>query len=287
MSRNLLKARYHLTVHNRSRARVDELVQAGAHPANSPQEVSRASDVVLACLPDVAAVEEVFLGNNGVVGAASRGQVLIDCSTVSPATSRRIARAAEAKGASFLDAPVSGGVERAANGTLTIMVGGDEAAFGHAKPILETLGTTVRHVGPSGSGSVVKLINQLLVGVHTLAASEAMVLGVRAGADPRLLLEILNTSWGASFMLSRNGPVMLERTYDDARGPLRLLLKDMSLVDQMARESQVPLHAGSQALGIFQKAAEQGLSELDLSAVALVLEREAGIQVSPAKPQSS
>jgi 3-hydroxyisobutyrate dehydrogenase-like beta-hydroxyacid dehydrogenase len=280
MSRNLLQAGFYLTVHNRSRPKVDDLVRHGAHLASNPREVTQASDLVLACLPNVPTIEEVFLGENGVIEASSPGQVLVDLSTVGPQTSRRIAREAQAKGAAFLDAPVSGGVERAAQASLTIIAGGDEDAFQKALPILQALGDTIRHVGPSGSGSVVKLVNQLLVGVHTLAASEALVLGAKAGADPRLLLEILSSSWGASFMLSRNGPVILDGTYDDARGPLRLLLKDSSLVADMAREAGVPLYAGSQALKMFQRAADMGLAKLDLSAMALVLEQEAGVRVS-------
>ena len=280
MSRNLLKAGFQLTVHNRSRGKVDELARHGAKAAASPAEATQGSDVVLACLPDVAAVEEIFLGKGGMVEYATSGQVLIDCSTVGPETSRHIATDAQAKGAFFLDAPVSGGVERAANGTLSIMVGGNKEVYQRVRPVLDTLGSTVQYMGPSGSGSVVKLINQLLVGVHTVAAAEALVLGVKAGTDPKLLLEVLNNSWGASFMLSRNGPVTLNRAFDDARAPLRLLHKDMTLVDQMAKENQVPLYAGSQAVEIFERAAEQGLAEMDLSAIALVLEKEAGVEVS-------
>lgn len=273
MCQNLLKAGFDLTVHNRSRPKVEELVRLGARPAGSPEEVAQASDMVLACLPDVSASEEVFLGRQGLVPAARPGQPLLDCSTVGPSTSRRVAQAARARGAYFLDAPVSGGVERAANGTLTIMVGGDKGAFQRALPVLQVLGSTVKYVGPSGSGSVVKLVNQLLVGIHSLAAAEALNLGIKAGADPNLLLEVLNASWGASFMLSRNAPVMLNRDFSGARAPIRLLLKDLMLIGQMAQELRVPLPAGNQALGVFQQAADQGKSELDLSAIVSVLEK--------------
>jgi 3-hydroxyisobutyrate dehydrogenase-like beta-hydroxyacid dehydrogenase len=280
MARNLLHAGFPLTVHNRTPAKAGTLAAEGATPASSHAEVARACDAVLACLPDVPASEAVFLGDDGLIANARPGQLFIDFSTVGPATSRSIHDAAKAKGASFLDAPVSDGVERAASATLTIMCGGDKTALDRALPILNTLGSTVRHVGPSGTGSVVKLINQLLVGVHTLDAAEAMVLGAKAGADPKQLLEILKVSWGRSFMLERNGLIMLNHGYDDARGPLRLLLKDSELVNQMARETSVPLRAASQALDAFHKAADQGMSELDLSALGLLLEREAGIRVS-------
>ncbi|MBM3926055.1 MAG: NAD(P)-dependent oxidoreductase [SAR202 cluster bacterium] len=280
MARSLLSAGFHLTVHNRTPAKAQSIVSLGATPASSPTDIARACDAVLACLPDVPASESVFLGPDGLIANARPGQLFIDFSTVGPTTSRRIYNAAKAKGARFLDAPVSGGVERAASASLTIMAGGDRDAFDRALPIFNTLGSTVRYVGPSGAGSVVKLINQLLVGVHTLAAAEALVLGAKADADPKQLLEILKVSWGQSFMLDRNGPIMLERRYDDARGPLRLLLKDMSLVNQMGRDSGVPLRAASQALEAFRQAADQGMSELDLSALGLLLEKEAGIRIA-------
>ena len=223
MSQRILNAGFPLTVHNRSWGKVEELVCQGALPAFSPAEVVRSSDIVLTCLPDVSTVEEVFLGDDGVVPSASPGQVLVDHSTVGPATSRSLAQAAEAAGATFLDAPISGSVERAADGTLTIMAGGDPDAFEKALPVFEALGANVRHVGAAGLGSVVKFINQLLCGVHSLAAAKALLLGAKAGADPQMVLDILGASWGTSFMLSRNGPVMLERDFANARAPLRLL----------------------------------------------------------------
>jgi 3-hydroxyisobutyrate dehydrogenase-like beta-hydroxyacid dehydrogenase len=280
MARNLLSAGFPLTVHNRTPAKAQALASQGAIPASSPINIARACDPVLTCLPDVPASESVFLADDGLIPNSRPGQLFIDFSTVGPATSRRIYEAAKAKDVDFLDAPVSGGVERAASAALTIMCGGDKQAFDRALPILNALGSTVKYVGPSGAGSVVKLINQLLVGVHTLAAAEALVLGAKAGADPKQLLEILSVSWGQSFMLQRNGPIMLENRYDDARGPLRLLLKDSELVNQMAHDSGVPLRVAAQALGAFRKAADQGMSELDLSALGLLLEREADIKIS-------
>ena len=219
MSKRLLKAGFFLTVHNRSRGKVEELAQQGAHQASSPAEVTRSSDIVLTCLPDVSTVETVFLGENGIVPAARLGQILVDHSTVSPSTSRQLAQAADGKGSSFLDAPISGGEERATDGTLTLMVGGDQDTFERARPVFEAFGENIRHVGSTGSGSVVKLINQLLCGVHSLAAAEALLLGAKAGANPQTMLEILATSWGTSFMLSRNGPAMLERDFANARPP--------------------------------------------------------------------
>ena len=274
MSKNLLKAGFHLIVHNRSRDKVEEMARLGAQPAPSPEEVTQSCDILLTCLPDVATVEEVFMGKGGVLSAAKPGQVLVDHSTVGPSTSRRIGEAARAKRASFLDAPISGGVERAADASLTIMVGGDAEAFQRARPVFEALGNNVRHVGPPGSGSAVKLVNQLLVGIHSLAAAEALLLGVRTGADPELLLDILEKSWGYSFMLSRNGPITVNREFDNAMAPIRLFLKDMGLIEELARELGAPIPSGKQALKIFQEAARQGMAEIDIAAIVTLLEKQ-------------
>jgi len=226
------------------------------------------------------------LGEDGIVPAARPGQILVDHSTVGPSTSRRIAEAAEAIGASFLDAPISGGVERAANGTLTIMVGGDQGAFERAHPVFEAFGANIRHVGISGAGSVVKLVNQLLCGVHSQVAAEALLLGVRGGADPRVLLEILGTSWGTSFMLSRNGPVMVERDFANARAPLRLYVKDLHLIREFAREIGSPAPLGDLTTEIFQEASNKGMGELDVSCLVLPLEERARAQVSKSGSQA-
>ena len=286
MCRRLLESGYDLTVHNRSQGKVEQLAKLGAHGALSPVEVTRRVDIVLTCLPDVATVEDVFLGQDGIVSAARPGQVLVDHSTVSPSTSRTIARAAEDRGADFLDAPISGGVERASDGTLTIMVGGGREAFQKALPVFKSFGTSVRLVGAVGSGSVVKLVNQLLCSVHSLVAAEALVMGAKAGADPEVLLEILSTSWGQSFMLSRNGPVMVERGFADARAPLRLYAKDLALVQQFAREIGSPTPAAELTLEILREASSKGMGELDISCLVLPLEEQAGVKVSEMRGSS-
>ena len=223
------------------------------------------------------------MDNDGIVASARPGQILVDHSTVAPSTSRRIAQAAESRGVSFLDAPVSGGVERAADGTLTIMVGGDQGAYQKARPVFEAFGANVRHVGTIGSGSVVKLVNQLLVGIHSVAAAEALLVGAKAGADPQVLLEILSTSWGASFMLSRNGPVMVERDFANARAPLRLVIKDLTLMWEFAREIGSPTPLGDRSLEIAQEAVNSGMEEMDVSCLVLPLEERAGVLVSKQK----
>ena len=283
MSQRLLKAGFHLTVHNRSRGKVDELVGLGAYAASSAAEVATASDVVLTCLPDVPTVETLFLGEYGIVPSARPGQILVDHSTVAPYISHKIAEAAQSKGATFLDAPISGGVERASEGTLTIMVGGDQQAFEKVRPVFEAFGANVRLVGSTGSGSVVKLVNQLLCAVHSQVAAEALLLGARAGADPQAILDIMSTSWGTSFMLSRNGQVMVERDFANGRAPLRLYVKDLNLIHEFAREIGTPTPVGDRALEMIQQAYDKGMGEMDVSCLLLPLEERAGAQLSTQK----
>lgn len=278
MARNLLKKGFPLVIHNRSRGVVDELAREGATAASSPGEVASRSDVVLTCLPTPEAVESVYLGQDGLVSAARRGQILIDHSTVGPGTSRKLHAAAAEKEAAFLDAPISGGVPRAEAGTLTIMVGGEEQPFEHARPVLEAMGEKVVLVGGPGIGSVVKLTNQLLVGIHTAAAVEALVFGVKAGSDPRVLLEVIGTGFGASAMLNRTVPMVIERRFGSATD-VGILCKDLSLIGDLAREISTRLLMGAVAEQVFEEGKGLGLGNNDIVSLVQPLERIAGIEV--------
>ena len=278
MARHLLAAGFPVTVHNRSRAAVDELARAGGRPAANPAEVGQASDIVLTCLTNTASTEDVFFGRNGLIEAARPGQILVDHSTLSPITSRQCAAAARAKGADFLDAPVSGGPAGAQAGTLTIMVGGDQATFDRALPVFQAMGKNIRLGGPTGAGSTIKLANQLLAAINTAAVAEAMVLGVKAGADPRVMLDVLKTSFGGSTMLTRNVPMMLDRNFSAGTG-VNVLLKDLSLVDGLAAELNVRTLLGSIATQAYREARALGLGGDDISGLVRVLEREAGVEV--------
>ncbi len=278
MSRNLLAAGFTLTVHNRSRAAVDELTEAGARPASTPAEVARASDIVLTCLTNTPSVDDVYFGPNGLIGATRSGQILVDHSTVSPTTSRQCADAAREKGADFLDAPVSGGPAGAEAASLTIMVGGDQATFDRARPVFEAMGKNIRLVGPLGAGSTIKLANQLLVATNTAGLVEAMVLGVKAGADPRVMLDVLRTSFGGSAMLARNVPMMLERNFTAGTG-INVLLKDLGLIDGLTAELGVRAIMTGNAIQVFREARALGFGDDDIAGLVQVLEREAGVEV--------
>ena len=278
MTQQLLKAGFEVTVHNRSRGVVDELAKEGAKPASSAREVAEAADFVLTCLPDPPTVQAIYLGDDGVAAGGRAGQVWIDHSTVSPATNRRCAEAASSKGAAFLDAPVSGGPGGAQAGTLTIMVGGDQATFDKAMPLFEAMGKNIKHCGGQTTGTIVKLVNQLLVGIHTVAAVEGFVMGAKAGADPQVMLDLLGTSFGASAMLNRHVPLMLQRKFDPAT-PVNLILKDLGLIHTFCQELGVRMLLGATSLELFKEARQLGFGDQDMSAMVQPAERIAGVQV--------
>lgn len=278
MATVLMKKGFELTVHNRSRGVVDELTGLGATPAASPREVAAASDIVLTCLPTPTSVDEVYLGADGLISAAKPDQILVDHSTVSPATSRKLFVAAADSGAHFLDAPISGGVPRAQAGTLTIMVGGEAALFQRARPVLEAIGDKVVLVGGSGAGSVVKLVNQLLVGIHSAAAAEALVFGVKAGADPRILLDVIGSSFGASAMFNRTGPMALARQFGSGTD-VGILSKDLGLITRLGKQLSARLLLGGLAEQILDEAVGLGLASNDIASLVQPLERIADVEV--------
>lgn len=278
MVRHLLRAGYRVTVHNRSRAPVEELAREGAVPAFSPAEVSTASDIVLTCLTNTQSVEEVYFGPQGLIPSARPGQILVDHSTVGPATSRACAEGARARGADFLDAPVSGGPAGAEAGTLTIMVGGNAETFERVLPVFQAYGKNIRLVGPTGVGSVIKLANQLLVAINMAGVVEAMVLGTKAGADPAVMLEVLSTSFGSSAMLTRAVPMFLQRNFTPGT-PVNLILKDLGLIRELGKQETVRLLMGSLAEEIFGEARAEGYGEDDMAGLVRSLERLAGVEV--------
>jgi len=279
MTLNLLKAGHEVTVHNRSRAVVDELAGQGAKPATSPAGMAAAADVVMTCLPTPATVEEVYNGADGLLPAARSGQLFIDFSTVAVALSRSLAQGAAAKGAAFLDAPVSGGPAGAQGGTLTIMVGGEKAAFDQALPVFQTLGKNIHHLGPSGAGTVIKLVNQLLVCINMAGVVEGLMLGAKAGADPQVVMDVIGSSFGGSFMLNRAVPLLQQRKFEPGT-PVNLILKDQGIIHEMAGELGVRLLMGSQARAIFEEARALGLGDQDMVSLMIPQERIAGQEVT-------
>ena len=278
ITRNLLKAGFAVTVHNRSAASTAEMVAAGAVDGGTPRGVAEASDVIITSLPDPAAVRAVYLEPDGLVDSVRPGQVVIDTSTIDPGLSRELAERIAARDAMFLDAPVSGGVAGAEAGTLTIMIGGTEDAFEKATPVLSAIGQKLHLVGPSGSGTVIKLANQLLVGINMAAVAEAMVLGVKAGADPVKMLDVLSTSFGGSRMLDRGVPLIVDRNFGGGT-PVDLIRKDLGLISSLAAELGVPLTVGTEARAVFDRAHDANHGADDMTAVVLPMESVAEVEV--------
>jgi 2-hydroxy-3-oxopropionate reductase len=235
MARNLLGAGLDLVVHSRSRGPVDELVAAGADAASSPAEVAATSDVTITMLPDTTDVEEVLAGDDGVLSAATAGSLVIDMSTIDPGPTRRLAAAFEERDVAMLDAPVSGGERGAIGATLSIMVGGGDAAFERAHPVFEALGGTIVHVGPIGAGQVCKACNQLVVAATIEAVAEALALAERSGVDARRVREALLGGFAGSKILEVHGQRMLDRTFEPGFRA-RLHAKDARIVLGAARE---------------------------------------------------
>ena len=267
MVRNLLTKGADVTVYTRKPAKIAAMVALGAKGASSADELASGVDIVLACLPDVRTSRTVFLGERGLLARARPGQIFVDHSTVDRATSCLCDADARRQDAFFLDAPISGGPDGAAAGTLTIMVGGDPGAYETARPCFAMMGTRVAHLGPSGAGTTMKLVNQLLVGVHTVAAAEAFALARRAGIAVDMAADLLRVSWGASRMVERNAPVTHAGTFVDSATPVRTLAKDLGIITALADEAQLKLPLGSAASRVFHARVAQGKGEHDIASV--------------------
>jgi 3-hydroxyisobutyrate dehydrogenase-like beta-hydroxyacid dehydrogenase len=280
MVRRLLGAGHTVRVFNRSRPAVDELVGQGARPAGSAVEAAAGAEVVLTALPTPESVAEVY---GALAEAAREAQIYADHSTVSPELNRRCAAQLSAKGASFLDAPVSGGPAGAEAGTLTVMAGGDVDVFERALPVFRAFGKNVRRCGPVGAGQAVKLVNQLLVAIHTAASAEATVFGVKLGADPQVLLDMLGTSFGGSAMLLRNLPRFISRDFSGAT-PVSLILKDLGLIHGEATSAGAPLPLGSTAEQLFVEATARGMAGDDMASLVRLAEAAAAVEVPSPSP---
>ena len=275
MARNLLKAGYPLIVHNRSQAAVAELAAEGATKAGSPKEVAEQSDVIITMLPDSPDVELVVFGENGISGAVRTGVLFIDMSTIAPATARKVRSALLEKGAESLDAPVSGGEVGATEGTLSIMVGGSEAAFQSAVPIFEVLGQNIVHIGAAGAGQVTKACNQIVVGLTIQAVAEALTLAKKAGVDPAKVRDALLGGFAQSRILDVHGKRMIEQTFQPGF-TVKLHRKDLGIALQTGQEASLPLMTTSLVAELMNALIAQDKGELDHSALALLVGQMGG-----------
>lgn len=276
MAANLIQAGHTLTVWNRTPSKAEGLE---ATVVSSPQEVGPASDIVFLCVSDTPDVEEVVFGDFGVIHGMTDGDVLVDHSTISPVATRRFATQAGGLGVEWVDAPVSGGSEGAERGTLAVMAGGDLAALDRARPFMEAYATSIVHVGEEpGSGQMVKAVNQVLVVLNELAASEALLLAEAAGLDLGKTIRAVEGGAAGSWMLSNRGPQMIERDWRPGF-TIDLQQKDLRLVLEAADEMGVPLPGVALVFQLYRSLQSRGLGSEGNHALVRALENLSGIEL--------
>jgi 2-hydroxy-3-oxopropionate reductase len=283
IARNILKSGFPLVVHNRSQASVQELAAEGAVPASSPADVARQVDVVFTNLPDSPDVENVVLGQLGIIEAARPGLIWVDNSTIKPAVARQLAQVLASKGMLCLDAPVSGGDIGARNGTLTIMVGGPAQALATVLPVFEAMGKSITHIGESGAGQIAKACNQIMVAAQMVAMGELLVFARKAGADPQKVIEAIRGGAAQCWTLDVKPPRLFARN----RLPgfkAYMQAKDLNIVMESAREYGIPLPSAAVDAQLFNAMLQMGMAELDNSAVIGIIESLAGIELLPETP---
>src|SRR5512139_3567066 len=289
MASNLLKAAFPLVVHNRSPKNVEALVASGAKAAGSPADVARQSTFVITMLPDSKDVQLALSGPDGVFETVQSGAVLIDMSSISPVVARMLAAEARKRGATMLDAPVSGGEIGAINASLSIMVGGDAAALERVRPILNAMGNPERviHIGESGAGQLCKVCNQIAIGGTLAVVGEAFALARKAGVDPARVREALLGGFASSRVLEVHGERILHQNYTPGFRT-RLYHKDLGIALETARAYDVPMPVSAVVQQLVNRMMAAGQAEADYSALARVLFELAGLdRLDGADPQAS
>ena len=267
MGHNFLKAGFPLVVWNRSAAKADDLVRAGAKLAANPREVAAQADVLFTIVSDPPALEEVLSGANGVLAGLRRGSIYIESSTISPDLARRTAAACAERGIEFLDAPVTGGTWGAEKGELLFMIGGKAETFERAKPVLEAVGKKFFLLGPHGAGQTVKLAMNLILALQVDALAEAIALVSASGVAGERLVEVMQASMARSGVLDVKAPLILKNEFP-ASFPLRLMHKDIRLALELARQQGVNLPAAAAAYGTYSAVKDSSRDDPDFAAVA-------------------
>ncbi len=280
MARNLAKAGYDLVVYNRSRDDVDTLLAEGDQfqAASSPREVAERTKAVITMLPDSPDVRDVVFSESGMLPVMDKGHLLVDMSTIAPATAVEVDAALRERGARALDAPVSGGDKGAIAGTLSIMVGGDAEDFHRVMPLFEAMGKTIVHVGAAGAGQIVKACNQVVVAINYAAVSEALVLGAKAGVDPDKIVQVLSGGLAASRVLELKGPTMVAHQFEPGFR-VDLHRKDLGIARSTAAENSAPIPVTAVVSQLFEAAAAAGKGDRDHSALVTVYEELARFNI--------
>ena len=271
MSGHLLKAGHKVICYDLVPASVERVVALGAVAGSSGRDVATKAEVVITMVPDSPDVEKAYLGPEGILEGAKAGTLLIDMSTISPVTAKKVAQAAAAKGCPMLDAPVSGGEVGAKEARLSIMVGGDAEVFQRAVPIFELMGKPT-HCGPSGAGQVVKACNQIQVALNFIGMAEALVLGAKAGVDPEIILKVLSAGYAQTRVMDVRGPRILKGDYAPGFRS-RFHYKDLNIIRETARAYGACLPASALAHELFTAMVAGGWGDLDHSGIVKVIEK--------------
>jgi len=280
MSQNLLRKGYKLTVYDIVNERLETAARKGAETATSSKEVAERSEVIITMLPSSPQVREVILGTEGVIEGIKRGSIVIDMSTIDPVTTREIAQILSDKGVKMLDAPVARGVPAAKAGTLAIFVGGEENIYEKCQDILSVMGTDIHYIGGSGTGEIVKIVNNLMVATTMCSLAEALVLGVKAGARTDALFKALSTGSGNSFVLQNHVKnCVLKGKFEKEVFPVDYMLKDLGLSLVTGAKYNVPLYFGSLACQALELARAAGYNERYFPVVIKPLEELTGVEV--------
>ena len=283
MAENLIKAGFEITVHNRTRSREEPLETLGAARAESPSAAGADAEIVLTCVSDTPDVERVLLDpDRGAINGLKEGGLVIDCSSIAPESTRRIAETFRTRGIGYVDAPVSGGSEGAINGTLTIMCGGSEEDYERAYPVLQVIGNKVTRIGPVGCGQIAKVANQVVITGTFMALAEALTLAYRAGANPEKVVEAIGGGVAGSWILNNRSEKMLQDDYP-LGFRLRLHRKDLGIALDTAREFKVPVPIASLVATIEDALIAQGYGDEDMSNLARFVRHGAGIPDGPMK----
>lgn len=279
MAKNLLKAGFDIVLYNRTRSKAEALQEMGAVVANTPADVAGIADVIITIVTDTPDVEMILFGENGIIQGGHSNLIVVDMSTISPIATQKFANLLAEKGIELLDAPVSGGDIGAQNGTLTIMVGGQKSAFEKCLPIFQVLGKRITHVGPNGSGQMVKLCNQILCAVNMLAVCESLSLAKKAGLDLEAMLNVVTAGAGGSWALENLGSKIIRGELEPAF-MIKLIQKDLRLVLEAAQKHQLPIPATALANQFFTTLEATGEGNLGTQAMIKVYERMANFKMN-------
>jgi 2-hydroxy-3-oxopropionate reductase len=278
MSLNLIKAGYKLMVSDINPGPEKELIAAGALKGSTPRHIGESCELIFTMLPNSPEVEEVICGENGVLEGAKPGSTIVDMSSIDPMVAKRIANMASSKEVDMLDAPVSGGEPKAIDGTLSIMAGGNEEVFTRVKPVLMAMGASAVLIGEIGSGNICKLSNQIMVGLHLAAMSEAMVFAEKAGVDAEKVFQAIRGGLAGSTVLDAKMPLILERNFKPG-GPIRMHTKDLLNVRDTALEIDAPIPLTTQVLEYMKALKADGKKEDDHGGLIQYWEKLAHVEV--------